>query len=490
MSNCKSKLHHKSLGWVISSGVVLAAMSLSQAATLAQAAGGVGSDAGDGGNGGAQSGKSVAQALAERRQRSGTLRAPQDEASVSMYVFSDGNKTINLRNGKVESVTIDGKDIPIERATADGNDVVVIDQNGKEIARFAGAGSHLSAAGQGKLQPLDEGNLPQKMNRLFDLRSAPRPGGGRMGQSSRLTAEAPKVMLGISMAKPSAELSGHFGIKAGEVTLVSFVHKDTPAAAAGLRQYDLLTRVKLGNATADDVATPEKIRELMRDAKPGDEVEFKVIQRGAEKTLKVKLVAYDETKLPDGPAFDSLPGEMTIFGPGGMAGQGAGAGAFGGGRGNFGGALPPGPGGQAGIAAPPGMPPMPRDLNDQQAWREFGDAFRGMGERYKENGGNPFIVLEPPVKGEGPIGGGSRARGDVSMHELMQRLEERLATMEQALRDLKTPGDAEKAPAGDGKDAGPKRDKKQGALRGGGGETRTVYNNIKRVISMPKANAL
>ena len=484
MLNCKSSRHYKSWGWVISSCVVLAATSLSQAAALAQAAGGAGAAGGasTAGGTGTQDGKTVAQALAERQKRSGTLRALQPETNISMYVFSDGYKTIKLRNGKVESITVDGKEIPAQRATADGNDVVVSDENGKEIVRFAGAGQHIEAGGQGKLRPMDDADLQQEVNRPIEVRKNATDG-RRFGQTAPLTAEAPKVMLGISMAKPSSELAGHFGIKAGAVTLVNFVHKDTPAAEAGLRQYDLLTRVKVGNAAADDVATPEKIRELMRDAKPGDEVEFKVIQRGAEKTLKVKLAAYDETKLADGPAFEGLPNEMTILRPGGWGGQGA----FGGARDDLGG-LPapmPGQGGAGGIAALPGMPPMPRDLNDQQAWREFGDAFRGMGERFKEKGGNPFIVLEPLGKKDGA------GAGDVGMHELMQRLEERLATMEQALRDLKTPNAAEKAPPGDGKDAGLKKDKTQGALRGGGGETRIISNNVNRVIiGMPKANAV
>ena len=480
-------LNHKSFGRIISSSLVLTALSLGQAAALAQAAGGTGGTGGTGGIGGAvvHDEKTVGQALAERRQRNISLREAQPEAISSMYVLSQGNKTISLRNGKVESITVAGKEIPVDRAAADGNDVVVNDENGKEIARFTGAGRHFGESEQSKLRPLNEGELPQKVTRLLNSRRIASGFGDPTVQSMRMTIEAPKVMLGISMAKPSPELAGHLGIKANAVTLVNFVHKDTPAAKAGLQQFDLLTRVKVGSAASDDAATPEKIRELMRDAKPGDEVEFKVIQRGAEKTMKLKLIAYDETRLADGPTTEGLPGEMTFFGQGGLPGQGVGGGAGGGAGGAFGGVLTPMPGQGGGAAVPgmPPMPPMPRDMNDQQAWREYSEAVRGMGDRFKENGGNPFIIVEPWGRAE--LG------GDPALREVIQRLEQRLDTMEQALRDLKVPVPAEEAPAGDGKDAAPKKDKKQGAARGSGTETRAISDNAQRVIiGMPQSDSI
>jgi hypothetical protein len=465
-------LERNSIGKLVSSGMLLAAMSLTQAAALAQASGGTES----------ADGKTVSEALVERRLRSTTARGGQPESSVSMFVYSDGNKTLKLRNGKVESIVVDGKELPVDRASADGDDVVVKDEKGVEITRFAGAGQQFGGGAAGapniRLRALADRDTAQRGRDLSFRTLRPMD---RAGQGLREEIAKPKVMLGISMAKPSAELAGHFGIKAANVTLVNFVHKGTPAAEAGLQQFDLLTRVKLG--VADEAATPEKIRELMRDANPGDEVEFKVLQRGAEKTLKLKLVAFDETKLADGPAFEGIPGDGAGFGHGGIAGLGALGGA---GNGNViqfrqgDGALMPMPG-------EPGVAALPRNFNDQDALRHFGQAFEGMGdqfkERFKANGGNPFIVIEPRAEADGG--------GDPQLHELISRLEERMVQLEQALRDLKGAGGADKAPAGDAKDAGPKKEKKQGASRGPATGNRVFSIDSSRLmIGMPQADAI
>jgi hypothetical protein len=135
----------------------------------------------------------------------------------------------------------------------------------------------------------------------------------------------------------------------------------------------------------------------------------------------------------------------------------------------------------------PGVAAMPRDLHDQDAWRQFGQAFEGMGdqfkERFKANGGNPFIVIEPRADADGG--------GDPQLHQLISRLEERMVQLEQALRDLKGAGGADKAPAGDAKDAGPKKEKKQGAFRSPGSEIRVISSDLSRLmIGMPQADAV
>ncbi len=101
----------------------------------------------------------------------------------------------------------------------------------------------------------------------------------------------PKVMLGITTAAASADLLAHLGIAEGSGLMVGSVVPDSPAAAAGLMQGDLI--VKIDGDSVDDALS---LRSRLKDKNPGDEVKLTLYHRGAAKDISVKLAAYDSQK--------------------------------------------------------------------------------------------------------------------------------------------------------------------------------------------------
>lgn len=322
---------------------------------------------------------------------------------MSMVAISDGDKSIRIRNGVPESATVEGKEFGPDQIKREGNDFVVADKDGKEVARFEGFGRH-AGDGQPRVLNFRDQNLP-----------------GQPAQADRMPGlwATPKVMIGVQMAQPSAELAGHFGIKPGDATLVSFVHKDTPADAAGLKQYDIILQVE------NEPASPERVRKAVQAGKPGDELSLKVLHRGVEKALTLKLAEYDPTKLSDVPPVD-VPVEEWLVGPGGerlgrLTGRG---GAF----------LNLGPDGVIDDQMRADIDRMVRG-----AWKDFNQEF-GLAP-----GQNPFIIID---KLNDPAGA---AAGEAD--DRMARLEERLEKMEQMLRDMvkdkgEKPAEGKEKPAG------------------------------------------
>jgi M6 family metalloprotease-like protein len=104
-------------------------------------------------------------------------------------------------------------------------------------------------------------------------------------------------------------------VKDGDGVKVQSVAKDSPADKAGLKVGDWVLKLN-----GDELNRPGRLRDVLDDKKPGDEVTFLVVQDKKEVELKA-----------------TLSGERPMGkGGGGGGGGGFGGGGFGGGRGGFG----------------------------------------------------------------------------------------------------------------------------------------------------------
>jgi S1-C subfamily serine protease len=91
--------------------------------------------------------------------------------------------------------------------------------------------------------------------------------------------------LGIALAEASEDLSRHLGLPDGVGVLVAQVLKDSPAAKAGLKDHDLLTRID-----EQILFNVEQTVSLIRSLKAGQEIKLTFHRRGEERTAKAKLV--------------------------------------------------------------------------------------------------------------------------------------------------------------------------------------------------------
>ncbi|MFQ5649351.1 MAG: Do family serine endopeptidase [bacterium] len=96
--------------------------------------------------------------------------------------------------------------------------------------------------------------------------------------------EVVRGYLGVFINTPDAELSEALKIKDNQGAVVTQVVEGTPAAKAGLKEYDVIVEVD-GHKIADAQA----LTNLIASYKPGQKVKLEVIRDGKEKTITVKL---------------------------------------------------------------------------------------------------------------------------------------------------------------------------------------------------------
>lgn len=95
--------------------------------------------------------------------------------------------------------------------------------------------------------------------------------------------------IGISPGELTSDVAVDYGVKAGEGILVESVVPETPAAEAGFRTNDVITRVN------DAVITgPAELRTQLKKYKPGDTVNITYFRGGIQKVVAVKLAERDD----------------------------------------------------------------------------------------------------------------------------------------------------------------------------------------------------
>jgi len=220
----------------------------------------------------------------ERPLRSRTSAAPAAEqptgSSTLMMTQQEGDDTYEIRivDGKV-TAKINGKKVPADRVVQDKDGVKVLDEDGNVVQRFVimtpggapGQWSAIGGGGAGRVAP------------RVTVKDAP--------QWSPMEGQ-PKVMLGINMASPGEALNKNYGLEPGAAILIDKVIDGLAADRAGIRENDIVTEID-----GKKPATPEALRDALKDKKPGDIVTFTVLRKGGNRAIRVKLDAFDADKL-------------------------------------------------------------------------------------------------------------------------------------------------------------------------------------------------
>lgn len=101
-------------------------------------------------------------------------------------------------------------------------------------------------------------------------------------------AEAASAYLGVATGPLPDMLAAHLKLAPDEGVVVRNVPADGPAAAAGIVEHDVITRI-----AGKPVNSPEDLREQTLSHRPGDEIEVEVIHLGEAATRKVTLGSRD-----------------------------------------------------------------------------------------------------------------------------------------------------------------------------------------------------
>jgi PDZ domain-containing secreted protein len=98
--------------------------------------------------------------------------------------------------------------------------------------------------------------------------------------------------LGVSVACADATLQSQLKLPEGVGLKVVSVMADGPAAAAGLKEHDVIHKL-------DDqiVINPSQFEVLIRMHKPGETVNLTIIRQSQERVIKAALVEHDMPEL-------------------------------------------------------------------------------------------------------------------------------------------------------------------------------------------------
>ena len=98
------------------------------------------------------------------------------------------------------------------------------------------------------------------------------------------TGKATHAYMGVGTQPITPELQQQYGLSRSSGLLIAQVAPNSPAAAAGLQQGDIIVKVN-GEDITDSVA----LVTLVRGMKPGDQVQLTIDRNGQEQTVTVTL---------------------------------------------------------------------------------------------------------------------------------------------------------------------------------------------------------
>ena len=98
------------------------------------------------------------------------------------------------------------------------------------------------------------------------------------------TGKASHAYMGVGTQPVTPDLQQQYGLSRSSGLLIAEVAPNSPAAAAGLQQGDIIVKVN-----GEEIADSAGLAALIRDMRPGDKVELVVDRNGAEQTVTVTL---------------------------------------------------------------------------------------------------------------------------------------------------------------------------------------------------------
>ena len=120
------------------------------------------------------------------------------------------------------------------------------------------------------------------------------------GTSSSQATPARSVMLGVRMGRPGTQLARTMHLDPEKTTIINYVAPGTPAMRGGLEQWDLITSVD-----GSEDASPSVIRRVLREALPGEEIDFEIMRKGERRNVEIVLEPMDQSRMTPG-AVDGM----------------------------------------------------------------------------------------------------------------------------------------------------------------------------------------
>lgn len=206
----------------------------------------------------------------------------------STIIIRENNEELRVvrRNGDVR-VQLDGEDVPAERLRRSRGRLAVLDAEGNELhvlRLLPGGGVEIDGERSGRPTPPAPPRPPSRAPGGGFGPPGGIPGGGESVFWSRVPDGPPRGQIGIGMGQIDAALAAQLKLNRDEVVLITHVLDDAPAARAGLQQHDIIIKVD-----GESPATHERIRRIVRDKEPGEQLTLTVLRAGNEHEISIEI---------------------------------------------------------------------------------------------------------------------------------------------------------------------------------------------------------
>jgi serine protease Do len=114
----------------------------------------------------------------------------------------------------------------------------------------------------------------------------------------------PRAYLGVTVQSVTPTMAESLGLKSASGAIIDEAMPGTPAAQAGLKSGDIITKVN-GNAIEEAADLTRRIGSF----KPGDKVDLVIVRDGAEKTIEATLAEHKTATVAKAENADALQNE-------------------------------------------------------------------------------------------------------------------------------------------------------------------------------------
>lgn len=184
----------------------------------------------------------------------------KDKSTSTITIVSDDGEPhsyVIQKDGKEWKILEDGEPVPEDRIIKHGNTRVVLDKDGRVVYQCL-------TDDEGKV--IYSSTVPSGKSHSWTI--------GKMNQG---------LYLGVTIGEVDDAMAAQLGLGEDEGILVRSVIEDSPAEKAGLKAYDIITRID--DEQVNDISD---LRKKLREIKEGDTITLTVLRKGKSTTIKAK----------------------------------------------------------------------------------------------------------------------------------------------------------------------------------------------------------
>lgn len=232
-----------------------------------------------------------------------TAQTVTQHRSVTSTSNADNAARVEVRGDKY-TITLNGKEVKSGTLADNWTEFPLVDENGESVGTVTRDGDEFSvilsdsegsssASGGGMSFGSAAGARRAAIRAELDaVRAAQgRLAGTYAAAPSAWGGQQPRTMLGVTLENPGEAISAQLGIDRENSTILTSITDGLPASKAGLKLYDIITEVE------GQPASPETLRRMLREKKPGETLSIKYFSAATRKDAVITLEAYDSGRL-------------------------------------------------------------------------------------------------------------------------------------------------------------------------------------------------